>query len=227
MIGRMIGIEGISCVGKTTLCRKLSEYTNYSYVEEASTFYKDKDGYPPSASDILQARRNEKFYFELERERWKVAEKLKEQENIVFLDRTLLSTIVVSYALMQYKGFDTMSDVISDYNHYIRNNMIGLPECYIHLEINHEEMEQRNLIRENLLQDDWMNIGFNNAQREFYNQYYSMTKIPVYRMDSSIGIENEIEMVRKLLLHSTKDSLQFIDTEVEAMNKMCLFSGRK
>ena len=183
-MGRIIVINGTSNTGKTTLCDSIcKEIENIAIIPEASLFAKmHPDRYPkipviPQSAD--EEKENQKFFFTLELDRLIQANKIARLGKDVFMDRDVLDVLSVAYSfedIKKWNGIYKNAEIL--YKKFIElanKNGIGLPEKYICLQADSEEIIRRNKTRQiergkKLSETDWIEKSLINKQIEFFSK---------------------------------------------------------
>lgn len=87
-------IEGTSNSGKTTTSKFLGEISNVEIITE----YMEHPSSPKPSKNLEEEFRNQQIFFEIEKERMILASSLLANNKVVFLERSYLSILAVSYA---------------------------------------------------------------------------------------------------------------------------------
>lgn len=183
-MGRIIVINGTSNTGKTTLCESIEKgIQNIAIIPEASLFAKmHPERYPkipaiPQSAD--EEKENQKFFFTLELDRLIQANKIARLGKDVFMDRDVLDVLSVAYSfedIKKWNGIYKNAEIL--YKKFIEianKNGIDLPEKYICLQANSEEIIRRNKTRQiergkKLSETDWIETSLINKQIEFFSK---------------------------------------------------------
>ena len=183
-MGRIIVIDGTSNAGKTTLCENLEKAVqNISTVPGASLFARlNIERYPhipPIPKNAEEEKENQKFFFRLELDRLIEANKLAEQGKTVFMDRGVLEILSVAYSFESINGWNGIYNnaqiLYKKFISYARKMKISLPDKYIWLQANYEEIKRRNKLRQKergqlLSEDNWIEANLINKQIEFFKR---------------------------------------------------------
>jgi deoxyadenosine/deoxycytidine kinase len=173
MKGSFYVIEGICCAGKTTLGRFLAERFGLRFLSEASEWVKETRPVPLTYE---QARENERYFLEIERQRYSQAKKWLNEGKSVIADRDIISTLCIAFGYKQQKKIDTFDELFSDVVDYIKVGYFYPPNLYLYLSVNNQTVEKRNQLRANTLGDFWIGDEILQAHREFYQQFGSVMK---------------------------------------------------
>lgn len=181
---RIIVIDGTSNVGKTTLCENIEKnIQNIAIVPGASLFaIINRERYPkipaiPQSAE--EEKENQKFFFRLELDRLIEANRLAKQGKTVFMDRGVLEILSVAYSFESINGWDEIynnaQNLYEKFISYARKMEISLPDKYIWLQANYEEIKRRNKLRQQergqlLSEDDWIEANLINKQIEFFKK---------------------------------------------------------
>lgn len=167
----IVGIEGINSAGKTSLIQQLIADPQYGGVAEVSAMVPEGIPFPGSASE---AQANEQLIAGIEYERIRIAHAVKQLgKSCVILDRSVISTIVISLAHSRLRGWHKNS------LHFLRRCMDEaftvnlLPDVIVHLEIDAKLLGPRQLSRTNKLSDQWTDKEFIATQQSYYKTIYS------------------------------------------------------
>lgn len=179
---RIIVIDGTSNAGKTTLCENIEKnIQNIAIVPGASLFAKINRKIYPKVPAIPQSaeeeKENQKFFFRLELDRLIEANRLAKQGKTVFMDRGVLEILSVAYSFESINGWDGIyknaKELYGKFIAYANKMGIDLPNKYICLQANYEEIKRRNKLRQKergqlLSEDDWIEANLINKQIEFF-----------------------------------------------------------
>ena len=181
---RIIVIDGTSNVGKTTLCENIEKnIQNIAIVPGASLFaIINRERYPkipaiPQSAE--EEKENQKFFFRLELDRLIEANRLAKQGKTVFMDRGVLEILSVAYSFESINGWDEIynnaQNLYEKFISYARKMEISLPDKYIWLQANYEEIKRRNKLRQQergqlLSEDNWIEANLINKQIEFFKK---------------------------------------------------------
>ena len=183
-MGRIIVIDGTSNAGKTTLCENLEKAVqNISTVPGASLFARlNIERYPhipPIPKNAEEEKENQKFFFRLELDRLIEANKLAEQGKTVFMDRGTLEILSVAYSFESINGwtgiYKNAKELYEKFVAYTKKKGINLPNEYIWLQAEYDEIKRRNKLRQKergqlLSEDDWIEKNLINKQIEFFKR---------------------------------------------------------
>ena len=181
---RIIVIDATSNAGKTTLCENLEKAVqNISTVPGASLFARlNIERYPhipPIPKNAEEEKENQKFFFRLELDRLIEANKLAEQGKTVFMDRGVLEILSVAYSFESINGWNGIYNnaqiLYKKFISYARKMKISLPDKYIWLQANYEEIKRRNKSRHQergqlLSETDWIEESLIGKQIEFFRK---------------------------------------------------------
>ena len=183
-MGRIIVIDGTSNAGKTTLCENLEKAVqNISTVPGASLFARlNIERYPhipPIPKNAEEEKENQKFFFRLELDRLIEANKLAEQGKTVFMDRGTLEILSVAYSFESINGwtgiYKNAKELYEKFVAYTKKKGINLPNEYIWLQAEYDEIKRRNKLRQKergqlLSEDNWIEANLINKQIEFFKR---------------------------------------------------------
>lgn len=218
---RIIVIDGTSNAGKTTLCENIEKnIQNVAIVPGASLFAKiNRERYPKipaiPQSDI-EEKENQKIFFKLELDRLIEANRLAEQGKNVFMDRGVLEILSVAYSFESINGWDGIYNnaqiLYKKFISYARKMKISLPDKYIWLQANYEEIKRRNKLRQQergqlLSEDDWIEPKLINKQIEFFKRTSLLENSDrIYLVDTNNMTKQEVlESISNLLRLKLKE----------------------
>ena len=109
-IGKIVILEGTSCVGKTTLCESLAAQ-GWIVLPEAIRYLEDETGkVGDEASPIPDSQEEEEYYqdqlFRVEKAKLIEANKLRQQGKNVIIDKSAIATVATAKAFEVKKGFE-------------------------------------------------------------------------------------------------------------------------
>ena len=109
-IGKIVILEGTSCVGKTTLCESLAAQ-GWIVLPEAIRYLEDETGkVGDEASPIPGSQEEEKYYqdqlFRVEKAKLIKANKLRQEGENVVIDKSAIATVATAKAFEVKKGFE-------------------------------------------------------------------------------------------------------------------------
>lgn len=222
-MGRIIVIDGTSNAGKTTLCENIEKnIQNIAIIPGASLFAKKhKEKYPkipPIPKSVEEEKQNQKIFFKLELDRLIEANKLAKQGKDVFMDRGVLEILSVAYSFEDIKKWNEIyKNAEMLYNKFImitNKNGINLPDVYIWLQANSEEILKRNKSRkiergQELSENDWIEEKLVNKQIEFFN------KLCIQENENKIHLVDTTDMTKQNVLESVCNLLKLKTKEME------------
>lgn len=222
-MGRIIVIDGTSNAGKTTLCENIERnIRNIAIIPGASLFakihhekYPEIPGIPRNAKE---EKENQKFFFKLELDRLIEANKLAKLGKDIFMDRGILEILSVAYSFEYIKRWDGIYENAEKlYKKFIAitsKNGISLPDEYIWLQANSEEIVRRNKTRQiergqKLSENDWIESSLINRQIEFFS------KLCIPENRDKIHLIDTNYMTKQDVLESVYHLLKLEDREME------------
>jgi thymidylate kinase len=162
----------------------------------------------PAALDFPQssmhARNNEKLIFDIECMRINIAKMILDtnSKSIMILDRSILSTIIISLANAKRNGWDNVSNLLDNCIKVCETKSL-LPNLIIHLDTEKEFRVKRHLTRNNPLNKDWIDDSFNDLQNEYYEIIYSYldndNHYPVIRLNGNMSPDEVFFSLEKKL----------------------------
>ena len=181
---RIIVVDGTSNAGKTTLCENIEKnIQGISIVPGASLFAKiNREKYPKIPAipqSVEEEKENQRFFFSLELDRLIEANRLAKQGKTVFMDRGVLEILSVAYSFESINGWDGIyknaQNLYEKFISYTRKMGLSLPDKYIWLQANYEEIKRRNKLRQQergqlLSETDWIEESLIGKQIEFFRK---------------------------------------------------------
>lgn len=161
--GKIVIIEGTSCVGKTTLCENLQKQ-GWNVLPEAIRYLEQETGkLGDDASPIPGSQEEEEFYqdqlFRVERQKLIEANKLSKQGKNVVIDKSAIATVATAKAFEKPKGFKgTFKRAYLKYCDLLQElKANGLKECdvFLLLTADYETICRRNITRNHVLEGIW------------------------------------------------------------------------
>lgn len=162
--GKIVIVEGTSCVGKTTLCEKLKNL-GWIVLPEAIRYLEKETGkIGDEASPIPGSQEEEEYYqdqlFRIEKQKILEANKLKKQGKKVVIDKSAIATIATAKAFEKQKGFNgTFKRSYMKYCEMLQElKNEGLIECdaFLLLTANYNTICERNKTRNHILEGVWL-----------------------------------------------------------------------
>ena len=181
---RIIVIDGTSNAGKTTLCENIEKnIQNIAIVPGASLFAKINRKIYPKVPAIPQSaeeeKENQKFFFTVKLDSLIEANKIAKQGKDVVMDGSVLEILSVAYSFESIKGWNGIyknsRELYEKFIAYASKMGICLPNKYIWLQANYEEIKRRNKLRQKergqlLSEDNWIEANLINKQIEFFKR---------------------------------------------------------
>lgn len=207
--GKIVILEGTSCVGKTTLCEYLQKQ-GWVVLPEAIRYLEKETGLKgDEASPEPGSQKEEEYYqdqlFRVERQKIIEANRLRQEGKNVVIDKCAIATVATAKAFEKSKGFN--GTFRRAYNKYCKlltelANM-GLVECdvFLLLTSDYETIYKRNATRNHVLEGVWIDPETIRMQREALETLTS-------EVVGSIGCEE----VKKVILDTSHLSI----SEVQA-----------
>lgn len=172
--GKIVIVEGTSCVGKTTLCENLRKQGWIVLPEAIRYLEKETNKKGDEASPIPGTQEEEEYYqdqlFRVEKQKILEANKLREQGKRVIIDKSSIATVATAKAFEEQKGFNgTFQRAFVKYCQMLqslRND--GLVECdvFLLLTADYNTICKRNKTRGHTLEGVWIDEETIAAQRQ-------------------------------------------------------------
>ena len=172
--GKIVIVEGTSCVGKTTLCENLKEH-GWVVLPEAIRYLEQETGKTgDEASPIPGSQEAEEYYqdqlFRIEKQKILKANKLKKEGKNVIIDKSALATVATAKVFEQTKGFqETFKRAYNKYIELMQElKEKGLIECdmFLLLTADYNVICERNKTRNHILEGVWTEENTIQTQRE-------------------------------------------------------------
>lgn len=162
--GKIVIVEGTSCVGKTTLCENLKKYGWIVLPEAIRYLEKETKKEGDEASPIPGTQEEEEYYqdqlFRIEKQKILQANELRKQGKKVIIDKSAIATVATAKAFEKQKGFKgTFKRAYIKYCemlHELKNK--GLIECdvFLLLTADYNTICERNITRNHILEGIWI-----------------------------------------------------------------------
>lgn len=158
-------IEGTSNSGKTTTSNFLKEFKNVEIIPEFMVHPLS----PKPSKSLEEELKNQQIFYEIEKDRMQQASLLLSKNKIVFMERSFVSVLAVSYAFKKLGKYDAFSNCIELYNKMLKEHWYINPDIFYVLIASSKEKIIRNNYRNKILKDSWINSDFDFYQNEFYD----------------------------------------------------------
>ena len=162
--GKIVILEGTSCVGKTTLCENLQKQ-GWIVLPEAIRYLEQETGKKgDEASPIPGSQEEEEYYqdqlFRVERQKLIEANNLKKAGKKVVIDKSAIATVATAKAFEKSKGFDgTFKRAYMKYCQLLQELADkGMVECdvFLLLTADYKTICERNITRNHVLEGIWL-----------------------------------------------------------------------
>lgn len=199
--GKIVILEGTSCVGKTTLCENLQKQ-GWIVLPEAIRYLEQETGKKgDEASPIPGSQEEEEYYqdqlFRVERQKLIEANNLKRAGKKVVIDKSAIATVATAKAFEKSKGFDgTFKRAYMKYCQLLHELASkGMVECdvFLLLTADYKTICERNTTRNHVLEGIWLDEATISMQRRVLEEM-------IREMVGSIGIKG----VKKEILNTTQ-----------------------
>lgn len=172
--GKIIILEGTSCVGKTTLCSNLSKLGWIVIPEAIRYLEKETQKVGDEASPIPNEEEEEEYYqkelFRIELQKIREANYYSNLGYNVILDKSAIATIATARAFERIKGFDkTYISACNKYNAMKKTIAEeALVECdgFLLLTTDYSKIVERNVTRNHVLEGIWLREDTISEQRK-------------------------------------------------------------
>ncbi len=172
--GKIVIVEGTSCVGKTTLCESLQR-EGWIVLPEAIRYLEKETGkIGDEASPIPGSQAEEEYYqdqlFRVERQKIIEANELRKKGKKVVIDKSAIATVATAKAFEEPKGFSgTFKRAYMKYCELVQElERNGLIECdaFLLLTADYDTIIKRNITRNHILEGIWVDEETIDSQRE-------------------------------------------------------------
>lgn len=172
--GKIVIVEGTSCVGKTTLCKNLRK-EGWIVLPEAIRYLEKETGKRgDEASPIPGSQEEEEYYqdqlFKVERKKLLEANELRKQGKKVIIDKSAIATVATAKAFEGPKGFcGTFRRAYLKYADLLQElNDNGMIECdvFLLLTADYDTICKRNETRNHVLDGVWIDRETIKVQRD-------------------------------------------------------------
>lgn len=171
--GKIIIVEGTSCVGKTTLCSNLQKLGWIVIPEAIRYLEKETQKKGDEASPIPDNQTEEEYYqtqlFRIELQKIREANHFSNRGFNVVIDKSAIAIIATAKAFEKSKGFvGTFSSACSKYFNMLKQlDEEELLECdgFLLLTANFDVIRKRNMTRNHILEGIWLEEETINSQK--------------------------------------------------------------
>ena len=214
--GKIVIVEGTSCVGKTTLCEELKKL-GWIVLPEAIRYLEQETGKSgDEASPIPGSQEEEEYYqdqlFRIEKQKILEANKLKKQGKKVIIDKSAIATVATAKAFEEPKGFNgTFKRAYMKYCEMLQElKNEGLIECdvFLLLTADYNTICERNKTRNHILEGICLEEKTIVSQREVLEK---MT-------DEIVGSISKNTIKKKVLDTSSLTKKEVLDEFNELLN---------
>lgn len=211
--GKIILIEGVSCAGKTTVCRRLSEEKEYHIIPEAIRYIeritgKQHEEALPTPTNEDEEKRNQKILFNVELQKIREANELANSGKDVVIDKSLIAVMATAFAFEKMNGYKTsfaMSiDLFKKFLGILKKEKMIFCDMFLYLDADKDVLESRNYRREHVLDNFWINEELLKYQHIFLEKFFersdfnkrkinttNLNKEETYQM-ACLNIENRV-----------------------------------
>ena len=203
----IIGIEGISYSGKTSLCRDVElENKKIVIVDESPKFANVKI---IISNDIYNILKNSEITLEIEEKRTNYV-KQNFCGNLFVFDRTIFSFISISYAYYNIKMVNYFNEYVDKIIYGIKSGIYLVPDYLVYLRIDEKEIQIRMQKKKKNLPEYWMSNVFKTSFEnlmdgivDFYNtkgRCISPNSLKTISSDELSKIDNNeiIKLLRRM-----------------------------
>lgn len=214
--GKIVIVEGTSCVGKTTLCENLKKQGWVVLPEAIRYLEKETNKKGDEASPIPGTQEEEEYYqdqlFKVERQKILEANELRQQGKKVIIDKSAIAIVATAKAFEEQKGFDgAFKRAYIKYCEMLQElKDKGLIECdiFLHLTADYNTICDRNKTRNHILEGIWV------EKEIIVNQRQVLEKIT----NKIVGSVSKNTIKKKMLDTSNLTRKQVLDKFYELLN---------
>ena len=214
--GKVVIIEGTSCVGKTTLCNLLKN-NGWVVIPEAIRYLeKETNKIEDEASPLPDSQEEEEYYqdqlFRIELQKIIDANKLSKEGFNVVLDKSAIAIIATAKAFEKAKNFNgtfkRACNCYYDMLEYLKNNNMIECDMFLLLTSNYETIVKRNSTRNHILEGIWIEketIRNQQAVLEMtIDNYINAYKLDTTNLSKYEVLRNFYEIIEKLNINPEK-----------------------
>ena len=217
--GKIVIVEGTSCVGKTTLCENLREH-GWNVLPEAIRYLeKETKKTGDEASPIPGTQEEEEYYqdqlFRIEKQKILQANELRRQGKKVIMDKSAIATVATAKAFEKQKGFKgTFKRAYIKYCEMLqelKNKELIECDVFLLLTADYNTICERNKTRNHILEGIWI------EEETIINQRQVLEKITSQIIESlgSDTIKKKIldtsNLTKKQVLHEFNELLNNLE----------------
>lgn len=222
--GKIIIVEGTSCVGKTTLCERLKKQGWITLPEAIRYLEMETKKKEDEASPIPETQEEEEYYqdqlFRIEKQKILEANELRKKGKKVIIDKSAIATVATAKAFEKQKGFNgTFRRSYIKYCEMLQElKNEGLVECdaFLLLTADYNTICKRNKTRGHILEGTWIEEETIANQRQVLEKITSevvgtISANPIKKkiLDTSNLTKKQVEEELNQLLHDLeKDELE-------------------
>ncbi len=218
--GKIIIVEGTSCVGKTTLCSNLEKFGWIVIPEAIRYLEKETHKKGDDASPIPNKQSEEEYYqtqlFRIELQKIREANYFSNNGFNVIIDKSAIATIATAKAFEESKGFvGTFSSACNKYYDMLKQlDEEKIIECdgFLLLTADYDEIKKRNKTRNHILDGIWLEESTINSQRKVLKIF----------TENIIGKLSDNSVVTKILDTTNISEQELLDCFFDFANSIVL-----
>ena len=217
--GKIVIVEGTSCVGKTTLCENLREHGWIVLPEAIRYLEKETKKTGDEASPIPGTQEEEEYYqdqlFRVEKQKILQANELRRQGKKVIMDKSAIATVATAKAFEKQKGFKgTFKRAYIKYCEMLqelKNKELIECDVFLLLTADYNTICERNKTRNHILEGIWI------EEETIINQRQVLEKITSQIIESlgSYTIKKKIldtsNLTKEQVLHEFNELLNNLE----------------
>ncbi len=164
----IIGFDGLTRAGKTTLIKKLASIFNASVIEEQREYLEPGSKFPKFPPESYEkAMEASVFFMNIEKKRISDLEGYESSNTkLIFIDRTYLSCLAFDYAANYVTSFGTFQEV--------QKLWLGMekivPDVTFFMDVSQDNLRNRMLLNGDNLPSHFLDKDFNEHMMDFFKQ---------------------------------------------------------
>lgn len=223
--GKILIIEGVSCVGKTTICERLKKEQNYLVVPEAIRYIekitgKKQEEALPTPTNEDDENKNQQILFDIELQKMIEANNMTRSGQNVIIDKSAIAVMGTAFAfekIKNYNGtFDASVTLFQRLLDTLDKNGLRFCDMFILLDAEYATIKERNFTRSHILDDFWISSSLLAHQKLFLNSYFDKCNYHKQRIDTTfMNKEDAYQNICSVLLNNNMLSNHSIQEKLE------------
>ncbi|HLE11655.1 MAG: hypothetical protein A2504_00485 [Bdellovibrionales bacterium RIFOXYD12_FULL_39_22] len=169
--GKHIVICGQSASGKTTLVNYLAKKYSCPIVPEHVDWIGGSKNFPKSPNTIVEKKAKQKFFFDLDVERYNWTKNELEHSPLVISDADFTSPLAHNYAERWfYPELDVYGWMVETYSELLRKKILAPADAYVYLDVSLEQriVRRKSEMNNRKRNDVFFKEPFPSNMRQFY-----------------------------------------------------------